>query len=602
MKCKIFRTLALIIILSLLLLVMPATPAVAQTVTLSPTSGTVGTTVNVTGTLFPASTYVYVFFGYFDYIYRAYALVNIYGSFTTSFNVPATATPGTTYVVVRDGPASTDTQLAIASFTVTVREITISPSSGQVGSTVAVSGSGFDPSSSVTIYFDTTVVRTVTTTATGTFSGATFTVPESYKGTHTVKVSSASGDSPGVSFTTSQKVEITTTSGFVGDTVTISGNGFAADSGITLYFDDVSISTATTTTNANGSFTNITFTIPPSSRGSHTIKAQDASANYATTLFTIAGEIAITPTSGTSGTSVTVSGTGFSASTHITIKYNDVPVITSPRTVNTDANGSFTANFDVPGGVAGTYLVAATDLIYGASASFVATVDATISQATSEASPGYIGMELTITGTGFNPNTTVTITYTSEPVVLATVTTDATGAFSVTTTIPPSVGGNHLITVTDGYTTKQFVFVMESQAPSVPALLLPEDDTKVESEASFDWEDVDDPSGVTYTLQIARDADFISIALEKQKLTTSEYVLALTEKLPSTGKAVYYYWRVKAVDGASNESAWSTPSSLYVRFFPSWAKYTLIGIFALLFALVSFWFGMRVGRQAKAAS
>ncbi len=87
---------------------------------------------------------------------------------------------------------------------------------------------------------------------------------------------------------------------------------------------------------------------------------------------------------------------------------------------------------------------------------------------TSADSPGYVGMELTISGTGFKPDATVTITYTSEPVVLATITTDGSGNFSVTVTMPPSIGGEHTIVVTDDHTTKQFTFVMESEAPPVP--------------------------------------------------------------------------------------------------------------------------------------
>jgi len=594
---KIFRTLALAIILALLLLTIPATPAQAQYVTLNPTSGTIGTTVTITGTAFTAYTVVYIYFGYYAYSYVAVATVMTGGYFSTSFVVPSTATPGQTYIIVRDGPSYTSTALATTPFTVTARQITISPSSGYVGSTVTVSGSGFNASSSVTIYFDTTAVHTVTATATGTFSGATFDVPESYRGTHTVKGSDTGGESPGVSFTVLQQITVTPTSGAAADTITISGTGFAANAGITLYFDNTSVSAGTTVTNASGSFTNNLFTIPLSSRGSHTIKAKDASNNNATTPFTIAEKITITPTSGTSGTTVTVSGTGFSASRSITIKYNTVPVTSSPAAISTDTNGSFTASFNVPAGVAGTYSVQATDGTYSASVNFEATVDATISQTTSTASPGHAGMELTITGTGFKPNATVTITYTTEPVTLATVTTDANGDFSTTITIPPSAAGSHTITATDGYTSKQFTFVMESQAPPVPEPLLPEEGMKAKSEAYFDWEDVEDVSGVTYTLQIASDADFTTIVQEKTGLTSSEYTLLEEEKLESVSKDEPYYWRVKAIDGASNESQWSEAWSFSTGFqwpdFVGWPLYTTIGVGGLILFILGFWLGRR---------
>ena len=593
---KIFRTLALIIILSLLLLAIPATPALAQYVTLNPTSGTVGTPVTVTGTGFTTHAYVYIFFGY-STLYPITSTPVTGGYFTRSFVVPSTAIPGFAYVVVRDGPIYTSTTLTATPFTVTARQITISPTSGYVGSTVTVSGSGFDPSSSVTIYFGTTAVYTVTATATGTFSAATFTVPESPRGIHIVKGSSASGDSPGVNFTTLQKITVTPASGAASDTVTVSGTGFVANSGITLYFDNVTVITATTTTNANGSFTSTLFTIPSASRGSHTIKAQDASSNSATTSFTIAEKITITPTSGTSDTTVTVNGTGFSALIPITIKYNAVPVTTSPA-ARTNVNGSFTTSFNVPAGAAGPNSVVATDGIYSASASFEAMTDATISQTTTEASPGYVGMELTLTGTGFRPNATVTITYTTELVELATPTTDASGAFSVTITIPPSVGGSHPITVTDGLTTKPFTFVMESEAPTIPAPLLPEEGIKAEAEAYLDWEDVtDDSIPVTYTLQIASDADFTTIVLEKTDLASSEYTITEGEKLESAGKKEPYYWQVKVIDGASNESQWSEARSFYTGFqwpgFIGWPLYLVIGIGGVLLLILGFWLGRR---------
>ncbi len=585
--------------LCLLVIALPATPALAQTIMLSPASGTASTTVSVTGYTFTAyiGQPVYILF---NYNYVAAATVIAGGSFTTAFVVPAAYTTAMTVPVTVQHTTPTydaSKQIAVAYFTVTARQITISPSSGYVGDTVTVSGSGFNPSLSVTIYFDTTAVRTVTATATGTFSGATFTVPESYRGTHTVKGSDVSGYSPSVNFTVSPKITVTPASGVVGDTVTINGTGFAASSSIIFSFDAQSVSASTTTT--NGSFTNNTFAIPASSRESHTIKAQDASANYATATFTVGHKITITPTSGSSLTTVTVSGTGFSASRTITIKYNAVPVTTSPATITTDATGSFTASFDVPFGLAGTYSVEATDGIYSDSANFTATADAIISQTTTTASPGYVGMELTITGTGFKPDATVTITYTTDPVTLATDKTDANGAFSVTVTIPPSTAGNHIITATDDHTTKQFPFVMESAAPPIPTLLLPEEGIKSKSEAYFDWEDVDDPSGVTYTLWISSDANFTTTVLKKEGLTSSEYTITEEEKLESVSKKEPYYWGVKAIDDASNESLWAPHQSFYVGFFftmPTWAIYLLFGIGALLLGVLGFWLSRRSAR------
>jgi hypothetical protein len=54
--------------------------------------------------------------------------------------------------------------------------IILNPTSGPVGTTVTVTGTGFDPNSDVTINFYSTSLGTVTTTSSGVFS-VTFTVP-----------------------------------------------------------------------------------------------------------------------------------------------------------------------------------------------------------------------------------------------------------------------------------------------------------------------------------------------------------------------------------------------------------------------------------------
>ena len=403
---KTFRILGIIIILCLLVIAIPATPALAQTIYCTPTTGTAGTPITITGIGFTGyiGQTVYILF---NYNAMASAVVSATGGISATFSVPSYTTAGLTPITVQHTtPTYTPAnQIAIAYFTVTAREIVVTPLSGCVGDTITVSGTGFNVSSTVTIYFDTTAVITAITTATGTFSGTTFAVPESYRGTHTVKGSDASGDSPSINFTTLSKISAAPTSGAVGDTITVSGTGFAVSSSITFYFDAQSVSVGATATNTNGSFTNSTFAIPSSSRGSHTIRAQDASGNYATTSFAIGQRINITPISGAPGITVTVSGTGFSANTTITINYNTGEVPTSPAVINTGATGSFTASFNVPAGLAGTHPVEATDgSFFSDSANFVATADATISQTTSQASPGHVGMELTISGTGFIPN------------------------------------------------------------------------------------------------------------------------------------------------------------------------------------------------------
>lgn len=616
---RVFRILALAVIFSLLMIAIPATPVLATNVSLSPTSGVVGTTVTVTGTDFEGGTTVYIYFSSDSaslgaditdlaaYEHVGTKTANSYGDVSYSFNVPdeltdgvdapEDVTSGTYYVYTA---YSDDVILTKDTFAVAVTNISISPTSGYVGDTITVSGTGFAVSSTVTIYFDSTKLRTVSTNSSGAFSSATITVPQTCRGSYTIKAVDTSGSYDTVTFTVSQKITVSSTSGGVGDTVTISGTGFTDSSTVTIYFDSTSV--GTTSTDDYGTFSSITFTIPSSYRGSHTIKARDGSGYYATVTFTIAHKITIAPTSGVSGTTVTVKGTGFSASSPITITYKDVAVTTTPASISTDANGSFTASFTVPAGLAGTYAVEASDGTYSASANFTATINVTISAGTSEASPGYVGMDVTISGTGFKPSSTITVTYTTETIEVATTTSDAKGAFSATFKVPKSEHGAHTITASDGTNNLPVTFFMESKAPPIPKPLLPLMGGKAKSKAVFDWEDVtDDSLPVTYDLQIASDADFKTMLVEKTGLTTSEYTLTDEQKLQSTKKEAPYYWRIRAIDAASNASDWSGAGTFYVGFifsFPElkgWVLYGVIGGGALLLFFLGFWVGRRRG-------
>ncbi|GAH79878.1 unnamed protein product, partial [marine sediment metagenome] len=67
------------------------------------------------------------------------------------------------------------------------------------------------------------------------------------------------------------------------------------------------------------------------------------------------------------------------------------------------------------------------------------------------------------------------------------------------------------------------------------------------------------------------------------------------EKLDPTKKEEPYYWRVKAIDSASNESQWSAPGSFYVggflwpgRIIYLWWALSVVG--AVFFG---YWLGKR---------
>jgi len=214
---------------------------------------------------------------------------------------------------------------------------------------------------------------------------------------------------------------------------------------------------------------------------------------------------------------------------------------------------------------------------------------------------GPVGTTVTITGTGFVANGTVTVSYDGTPVATGTILAD--GTFSVTFAASGDAG-SHTISATDTTNTVTSTFTIttattDSTAPPIPAPLLPIMGGKATSKARFDWESVgaDDPSQpITYNLQIASDTNFTTIVLDKAGLTTSEYTLTEEEKLQPATAETLYFWRVRAVDGAFNASGWTGAGIFHVG--AAFALtgpilYVVIGFGYLLVFFLCFWISRR---------
>jgi len=289
------------------------------------------------------------------------------------------------------------------------------------------------------------------------------------------------------------------------------------------------------------------FPLPESTAGKHNIIAENAEGNSAEAEFEVIPSTALFPTSGAAGDTLTVSGTGFASRSEVAIYFKNTEV----TYVKADKYGSFADTFNVPVMKAFTYDVKVEDEDDNTDkAEFTITAKASLNKTT-----GSVGTELLVSGTGFTGGGTATIKY--DALEVATPTADNMGAFSIAFYVPVSISGKHLVTVSDGTDTKQLVFTMESEAPPIPAPLLPRIGAKVESPVHFDWEEIDDPSlPITYRLQVASDENFTAIMLEKKELTDSGYTLTEEERLKSNKKEAPYHWRAKAIDSAANESQW----------------------------------------------
>lgn len=388
------------------------------------------------------------------------------------------------------------------------------------------------------------------------------------------------------------EIELDPDGGPVGTEVEITGIDFADDEDITVEYDgdEVDIESGDEGTDSRGKFECIII-IPESTADEHTITVTDDSGAEAEAEFTVEAGIAVEPDSAAPGDSVTVSGTGFGDSVDVTVNFDGDEVITS----ETGGDGSFKFSFTVPIKRSGTYGIGAED-DDGNEAGVNFTIEAGVQLSHTT---GNVGDTFTISGSGFTPNASVTITLAGAQ---TTASTDSSGRFSANVAVPGGQSGPQVITASDGVHTMTTTFTVESTPPQVPVSLLPAEAEKAESLAYFDWSDVTDPSGVTYTLQIAADGNFTVMVLEKTGLAASQYVVTEVEKLESTSQESPYYWRVRAIDGAGNASDWTTRRSFSVgstffRGFEGWIPYVVIGVFVALVVLIIYLLRTRTASQ-----
>jgi hypothetical protein len=159
--------------------------------------------------------------------------------------------------------------------------MSLGTSKGNVGSSFAVAGQLFNPSSTITVKFDGTAVGTVQSSTNGSFSYS-LTVPQADAGTHIVTATDGI-NSVSKSFTIVPKITEKPTSGAPGASVAISGTGFAAHTTITVKFNGNVV--ATTTSSSLGAFST-SYNVPSLANGKYTVSASDGS-NSASATFTV---------------------------------------------------------------------------------------------------------------------------------------------------------------------------------------------------------------------------------------------------------------------------------------------------------------------------
>ena len=471
--------------------------------------------------------------------------------------------------------------------------ILLSPDEGVPGEEVTVYGYNFTFDNQwVDIYYflndDWVWVAEDRTDEYGDFR-VTFVVPESCTGLHDVRAEDRYvedydefGVEPGLTIDTEE--------GPVGTTVTVEGHGFAEDEEDIelLYYLHASAEVVAEDIEANEhGYWEASFQVPSSARGDHYINAQGADTelkDVEDVSFEVMPEISLAKLSGTAGESIAITGSGFdSEDSYIKVLFEGEEAEAEPEIIRADENGDWGASFEVPDMPAGTY---------GVTAEGQSTGEEDVNELTFTIGPGlllspdegHVGINLTATGGGFTPDEVVVIKYDGSEVETAR--TDEEGTFEVSFLVPESKHGARNVTAEVDSETEAFAFfIMESDPPDKPELVSPPDGDRTgfigKVRLTFEWSEVEDPSGVRYNLQIAisdsiSDTGFSDPIVSISNIVGTNYTLANTEALPYGT----YYWSVQAVDRAENESGWTAARSFRAGTMPLWAFIVIIVVVA----------------------
>jgi hypothetical protein len=355
---------------------------VFPSVQVDPDEGPVGTAVTLSGYGFAASQNIRVKFK--DTVI-ATPTTNGKGSWTMSpYTIPAT--PGGSYAfVVEFEESGVWYDLVGRDFEVTP-EIT-APSSGTVGHTIEVKGTGFaENERDIEVTFDGEVGKTNTPIVAdekGSWT-ATTVVPPLQRGSCTIDASGESTmarDVPDVEFIVGAGILVEPSSAYVGDTITVAGGGFATgETGIRVTFEGTVVASGITA-KVNGTWES-SFVLPASTYGSHTVSASGDITKPAVeaTLNTKVRIVELSPVEGAPGDSVSLTGNGFHGSQRLTVTIGGTA---ASGNMLTQPNGNVVISFQVPkGSIEGTRTLVVTDE-GGATAS----VDFTVAKKTLSTTP-----------------------------------------------------------------------------------------------------------------------------------------------------------------------------------------------------------------------
>ena len=241
--------------------------------------------------------------------------------------------------------------------------ITLSLASGSPGTSVAIKGAAFGSGESgITVVFDDGVIATdVSANPEGAWS-CSFVVPASPSGPHSVAVFGPLTQTASATFTTTPSISLDKTSCSPGSSITIVERGFAAhEQGINVTYDGSPVMTGASA-DSSGSWTAI-LKIPPSVSGYHAVAASESRTAKpgaaSQSGFNVIPGVASSPKAGYVDSPVSVSGSGFAASSQLRVTYDNVGI--TMKGAVSDHVGNLALSITIPKSNAGTHSVVVSD-------------------------------------------------------------------------------------------------------------------------------------------------------------------------------------------------------------------------------------------------
>jgi hypothetical protein len=363
----------------------------------------------------------------------------------------ATMDSMTSYYLVDDASLSVTTGSGVSA------TLAITPTSGPRGTTFTATGSDFNASDTVTITIDGIDQLNVASDASGAFSFDLTPPGTIAKGSHVITATDTGGRSAGDTFEIVPQVSVTISPsvGLAGDAFAFTGAGFHGGSTITVTLDGAV--DGITTAHTSGAFTYTLTTDVGIPAGAHLVNAIDGEASTAGDTVTItastARRVSISPSTGLTGTTFTISGTNFTADAVVTLTVDTAFIMTTTA----DAGGAFSAPYTPTNLSVGQHILRADDGDGQAQTTFTITAPPARHVGITPAR-GPNGTTFSITGTNFTVSAVVTLTV--DGAFIMTTTADAGGAFSTPYTPIGLDAGEYTLVADDGDGRAQTTFTI----------------------------------------------------------------------------------------------------------------------------------------------